>query len=895
MRRTVDPSLQFSQEPTPPHTSSINSPRSPLQRQLSPASDTSLQPEIVPRHSPLTRLNQRRTSPSPRKRSTVPAEEDIFGTPPQRVRKSPPRRARAREAPRLVEGPFRSSYTNANGESRFTLRQRASGTGEELEAGSQDEEWPPRRDKRRPPIFSQFITTAVPLPRYEQSHVKAEQPRQPKAIQASEAVPVDKSTLITRTMSVTESAINNQDAKRPALVTSRKEVIPSPVAQVAAAPVDKASNSARQPLQPNTTASSPGNRLSSASERRVSPHDSLRAPTGGMPTAAKATLKSVPSKELTQAKGQAPITDRNRLLFPTVSAHKLPPPAPGPPSKRVALGQYPSPDAQYDSPTDDPFTDPLVNRGARRRTTGDARGVPQVDYRREELARRVSVQHIDLRVLHSGKSVGPSRTGSSMSRSSSSSSVAEKKGPRKPSRLTTSSNLSESNKELVLALGLEAVYARMAENHKFHIDIVREVATRQRSLEDADRVLRHMREAAGREYARLLMREGTIHVKDETEESEEEEEDDADKSGGEDNNQYHGPNHSSTRVLPQGRARRAALKITTESPDSSPTRPPHYSPPTPTRAHEFRRLERQGRVEEARLRETRWVRRSLQLNSAEASPEVDERRIVAYLLQQQKHRSHTVLPEEHWDVNGVVRGEQDGEDEMKEGQEGGGLSTSLRTEGEYADSNARQFQGSDPAEEDEALGDGTIEPGYYLGTLDNSQGQHPPSSPGQDSYEDHEAVDVEDESDGTAAMVDTEFPDAMSDEEVAEVEEQVVANVPPQTLSGLRSVVPEPGLHAEVPDVGADLINEHQASEDVFVERNRSCDPVQEYTKQADSSSLPGPSLVTSPFPDVAWTNSDDELLLDGDLTVHEELVRRKGLISVKFRIAHLYGLMLDA
>ncbi|KAI0247062.1 hypothetical protein BJV78DRAFT_1248690, partial [Lactifluus subvellereus] len=345
MRRTVDASLQLSQEPTPPHTSVINSPRSPLQRQLLLASDTSLQPGIVPRHSPSTPLNQRRISPSPRKRGTLPAEEDdIFGTPPpQRARKSPPRRARAREAPRLVEGPFRNSYTNANGESR--LRPRASGMGEEVEAGSQDEEWPPRRDKRKPPkSFSegQFITNVVPLPECEQSHVKAEQLRQPKAIQASEAVPVDKSksTLIAKTTSVTEPAINNENAKRSALAISHRNDIPLPVAQVAAAPVDKESNSARQPLQPNATAPSSRNRLPSAPERHVSPRDSLRITTSGRPTAAKARLKSVPARESTQAKGQAPIIDRNCLLFPAVSTHELPPPAPGPPSKRVALGQY---------------------------------------------------------------------------------------------------------------------------------------------------------------------------------------------------------------------------------------------------------------------------------------------------------------------------------------------------------------------------------------------------------------------------------------------------------------------------------------------------------------------------------------------------------------------------
>jgi hypothetical protein len=69
--------------------------------------------------------------------------------------------------------------------------------------------------------------------------------------------------------------------------------------------------------------------------------------------------------------------------------------------------------------------------------------------------------------------------------------------------LSTSPNLSESNMSLVMALGLEEVYKRMAENHKFHIDVVREVAASQRCLEHVDQVLFRMRKAAEHEYARL--------------------------------------------------------------------------------------------------------------------------------------------------------------------------------------------------------------------------------------------------------------------------------------------------------------------------------------------------------------------------------------------------------
>jgi hypothetical protein len=137
-----------------------------------------------------------------------------------------------------------------------------------------------------------------------------------------------------------------------------------------------------------------------------------------------------------------------------------------------------------------------------------------------------SVQHIDLRVLHSRKSVESFRAGSSTASFGSASRTLEKKRPLQ-ARAPRSSTLSEANKELVLALGLEEVYKRMAENHKFHVDIVRAVAARQRSLEDADQVLRSMREAAEQEYARLLKQEFDVTLgtgAHQTEESDEEEE-----------------------------------------------------------------------------------------------------------------------------------------------------------------------------------------------------------------------------------------------------------------------------------------------------------------------------------------------------------------------------------
>jgi hypothetical protein len=71
--------------------------------------------------------------------------------------------------------------------------------------------------------------------------------------------------------------------------------------------------------------------------------------------------------------------------------------------------------------------------------------------------------------------------------------------------------------------------------------------------------------------------------------------------------------------------------------------------------------------------------------------------------------------------------------------------------------------------------------------------------------------------------------------------------------------------------------------------------PLDKKYAEKTTSSLARSALATLSVLDTEWTNGDDELLLDGNLTEHEGLVRRKGLCSVKFRTAHLYSLLLDS
>ena len=129
-------------------------------------------------------------------------------------------------------------------------------------------------------------------------------------------------------------------------------------------------------------------------------------------------------------------------------------------------------------------------------------------------------QHIDLQALHSKNSI--KRSQASKNTSSHIPGHTHKIWPQQAQapRSSRLSNLSESDKTLVLALGLEEVYKRMAANHKFHIDVVQEVAAGVQSLEQADQVLCSMRKAAEHEYACLMGLDlGMVESDEEEEES----------------------------------------------------------------------------------------------------------------------------------------------------------------------------------------------------------------------------------------------------------------------------------------------------------------------------------------------------------------------------------------
>jgi hypothetical protein len=750
-----------------------------------------------------------------------------------------------------------------------------SGTDEEAGTDDADEEWPPRRGKRSSPIPSEGLNSN-PSREREQSIANVHPQRPPSS--TLYALNADK------TIDAIEPAITHKNSQGPTSQISQIKATPSQIARVETSAIAETFKDAGRPPQPKTMSFSRDGLLPNL-KPRLSTHGSIQA------------MDPAPSSH-------------NRLLFPTAPAHELPPPAAGSPSKRTSLGQSPNPAALDDPSVNDPFKVPLVNREARRWTLAGNSDIPLVDARLGDPTRRASVHHIDLRALHLGKSAGTSLTGRAISvgysNTSGSSSATMKKLPRRPSRTSTPPNLSESNKKLVLSLGLEAVYSRMAENHKFHIDIVREVAAEQPSLEDTDRVLCNMRLAASREFTRMLRQNEAAHspVGCETGESEEEDEDDDNSGDEEDDSQSvqpsHAPissNHSPTSPVPQGRARRLALNIPTASPDPSPPHPSDYSPPTPTRARTFRRLERQGRIEEARLREARHVRRSLRSSSGEASPGAEEQRITTYLLQLREDKDGDPLEKPRTTSGPECLEEQDGEDETQEDGGGVGHSISPWLEAGHADADTRQFQGNGIAEDDRDPASMMIDPLGDQEVPDDSL----PSPLGHDLENNRGFID-EDASYVTKAMADTHLSrrSELEDEDAdtAEVEEQVDADGGCQTSSDRQVMSPEAESHIDLTggDNGVIAANAGQSPPgDVLTkEIGHYGFPLDKKYAERATSSLARSALATMSVLDAEWTNSDDELLLDGNLTEHEGLVRRKGLCSVKFRTAHLYSLLLD-
>ena len=163
------------------------------------------------------------------------------------------------------------------------------------------------------------------------------------------------------------------------------------------------------------------------------------------------------------------------------------------------------------------------------RSTQPLASPSQQQHSSEHPTTAIHPQHIDLQALHSSfHSAGHPHK------------ILPQPRPqqvRAPS-LLSSPNLSESNKELVLGLGLEEVYKCMAENHKFHIDVVWEVAAGQQCFEHADQVLCSMHKAAEHEYAQIMKQEfgvalqsGGHQTEESGEEEEEEEEEDATNLG----------------------------------------------------------------------------------------------------------------------------------------------------------------------------------------------------------------------------------------------------------------------------------------------------------------------------------------------------------------------------
>ncbi|TFY62827.1 hypothetical protein EVJ58_g3628 [Rhodofomes roseus] len=149
--------------------------------------------------------------------------------------------------------------------------------------------------------------------------------------------------------------------------------------------------------------------------------------------------------------------------------------------------------------------------------------------------------------------------------------------------------ISEDDESVVVHIGVETAIQTMSENHGFNSDIVRRVWSQTQSLRMADVVLGQMREAAEKAALQFL------------EQLQEEGQGAAEPDAKLERQQPHPARSESPRRPSYHDRESPTLHITPVEANDDTS--PEYSPPKPTRAGQFLRLVKEGRVDEALARE----------------------------------------------------------------------------------------------------------------------------------------------------------------------------------------------------------------------------------------------------------------------------------------------------
>ncbi|KAI0062103.1 hypothetical protein BV25DRAFT_1916388 [Artomyces pyxidatus] len=568
-------SLHISQEPTPPRSGTSMTPHGG-----SPAHIPRISRSPSPPRTPPLFPAQSRTPLKPRRQPPVrkrpqDGDDDIFAiaSPTQ----SPPTVSRRpRAPPQLQEGPFSSAYTDARGGSRFKQDGRRV-SGVERDSSPDEDNRPPSRK------------------------------RSGKEVDANSTKVAARST--TSQPATVASRLPARKQAGPSQSTIQRPVAPREGVQARHAPV-------RRPVQTNATASSSKVML---------------------PPLTVVEKIDLPVEHVEVA----PFHLQTESRLPDLPAQETPRP-----TSEAVFKIPPVPTAATAKPTTTPIdhvhAQPPVQQLVESSTSlpkKSKENTLDLRTRSKTVAGAQSVPHIDLRTIRSrSPSSAPTRSrrqslpapadhmtpethASSASRTvSRRTSDANSAAPyaawpvsRPPSRASTRASLSAGDRQLVADLGFEVVLNRMAENHGFHLNIVRHVVQNAHSLAQADERLRTMREGAQRELEKALQAESS---------AEEEDEDDEQETDGEEEPRArsHAP---SLPPPPEGErsperpqlSLRVGLQITPLPQDEGP--PPHYSPVSPTRARAFRRLQLEGRVAEAKAREIRHASRGVLMRDGE--------------------------------------------------------------------------------------------------------------------------------------------------------------------------------------------------------------------------------------------------------------------------------------
>ena len=473
--------------------------------------------------------------------------------------------------------------------------------------------------------------------------------------------------------------------------------------------------------------------------------------------------------------------------------------------------------------------------------------------------------------------------------------------PTSPSRHSSTSasvsvvsQLPESERRLTMELGAQVVLQRMAENHGLQEKLVRDIWERTNSFEKTDKVCRQMHLAMRRAYEEACA---------ELAPSDEDEDEGSDKDWDDPRGEVIplsrlSAEHTATRSPKQPIQASNGLKYIPSPADAVPE---HMTPALHTRAAQFVRLERQGRMDEAKKREGRRA-------SYGGSKRVEDSPQKQSFTQPQDDEGDKLDDEgdklddegDEFDDEDMYLNEEDieagpaVEDEDEDEGEGKGEDQGAGKDGDEDEVEITEERiDLEKTGEGEVVEESVIDPGEWMeetGGIDEDELDEEFIE--EDAMDEDLLVEEGLQEDLDPAELEQGSPEGPMDDtgdvddeslgEIAIVNEDAVAEEDALDEDVVEKDVPQVSNPAEPEQDDLDTVDVDESAIKVVVDLD------EDYEEQADFlPRLPSPRAPVSPS---SWGSYEDKLLVDGDEDALDDLEAKMGPGSVKIRTAWLYS-----